>query len=195
MFTPNIINEYHDIATGKAMETFQADSRKNAASTRELGHIQNIRLNDAHSECGAQLQLQQFKWHPDKIAYLQSWAHREAGIIQRSCYLKNNIKLTTGELAFTIAFRQRQMRNAVKGILCQEEGPFYILPTAFCVTTGPMAEMTGMRGYRVHVYNFLIKSSDSSPAPSVFITSWTGLASHYYKDQEMAALDLLSLSL
>ena len=72
---------------------------------------------------------------------------------------------------------------------------FYILPTAFCVTTGPMAEMTGMKGYRVHVYNFLIKSSDSSPAPSVFITSWTGLASHYYKDQEMAALDLLSLSL
>lgn len=37
MFTPNIINEYHDIVTGKVIETFQADSRKNGASTRELG--------------------------------------------------------------------------------------------------------------------------------------------------------------
>jgi len=55
MFTPNITNEYHDIVTGKVMEIFQADSRKNGDSTRELGHIQNIRLNDAHSECWAQL--------------------------------------------------------------------------------------------------------------------------------------------
>lgn len=47
------------------------------------GHIQNIRLNDAHSECWAQLQLQHFKRHPDKIAYLQSWAHRKASIIQQ----------------------------------------------------------------------------------------------------------------
>ena len=37
MFTLNIINEYRDIATGKVIETFHADSRKNGASTRELG--------------------------------------------------------------------------------------------------------------------------------------------------------------
>lgn len=195
MFTLNIINEYRDIATGKVIETFHTDSQKNGASTRELGTHSEYQGNDAHSECWAQLQLPHFKWHPDKIAYLQRWAHREAGIIQRSCYLKSNSKLITGKLAFTIVFRQRQMRNAVKGILCQEEGPFCILPTAFRVMTGPMADMTGMKGYRVHVQNFLIKSSDSSPAPSVFITSWTGMPSHYYKDQEIAALDLLSLSL
>lgn len=52
MLTSNIINEYHDVAAGKLMWPFEADSWKNGASTREKEHIQNIRLNYTPPECG-----------------------------------------------------------------------------------------------------------------------------------------------
>lgn len=46
---------------------------------------------------------------------------------------------------------------------------------------------------RAHVQYLLIKSSDLSPSSAVFITPWFGLASPYYRDQEIPALDSVRL--
>lgn len=58
---------------------------------------------------------------------------------------------------------------------------------------GIMAEVTSGRG-RVHVLYLLIISSALAPVSAVFITLGFGWVSHYYRDEDIPALDPVNVS-